>query len=92
MEIAVHPRYSPNLAPSGFHLLGHVKCLLSGESSETGERLLSAVEGILGSLENAILTKAFLEGMKRLERCIEVDGDDVGYGQINILGMLGFKR
>jgi hypothetical protein len=55
MVVAAHPAYSPDLTPSDFYLLGHVKGLLRGESVEAGERLLSAVE------------KVFLEWMTRLE-------------------------
>jgi histone-lysine N-methyltransferase SETMAR len=75
MVIAAHRPYSPDLAPSDFYLLGHVKGLLRGESFETGERLLSAVDGILGSFEKWTLTKVFLEWMTRLERCVEINGD-----------------
>jgi histone-lysine N-methyltransferase SETMAR len=46
MVLTAHPPYSPDLAPSDFCLFGHMKYLLRGESFETGERLLSAVEGI----------------------------------------------
>jgi histone-lysine N-methyltransferase SETMAR len=51
MVIAAHPPYSPDLAPSDFSLMRHVKGLLRGWSFEAGERLLSAVEGILRSFE-----------------------------------------
>jgi hypothetical protein len=78
MVIAAHPPYSPDLAPSDFYLLGHVKGLLRGESFEARERLLSAVEGIVGSFEKSTLTKVFLEWMTRAERCIEINGDYVG--------------
>jgi hypothetical protein len=61
MVIAAHPPYSPDLAPYDFYLFGHVRGLLRGESFETGERLLSAIEDILKSLEKATLTKDFLE-------------------------------
>jgi hypothetical protein len=75
MVIAAHPPYSPDLAPSDFYLLGHVKGVLRGGSFEAGERLLSAVEGILGSLEQWTLTKVFLEWMTRSERYVEINGD-----------------
>jgi hypothetical protein len=52
--------------------------LLRGESFETGERLLSAVEGISGSFEKRTVTKIFIEWMTGLERYIETDGDHVG--------------
>jgi hypothetical protein len=78
MVIVAHPPYSPDLTPSDFYLFVHVEGLLRGESFETGERLLLAVEGISRSLEKWLLTKVFLEWMKRLERGIETDGDYVG--------------
>jgi histone-lysine N-methyltransferase SETMAR len=78
MVITAHPRYSPNLAPSDFYLLGHVRGLPRGTSFEAGQRLLSAVEGISGSFEKWTLTKVCLEWMRRLERCIEINGDYVG--------------
>jgi hypothetical protein len=55
-----------------------VRGLLRGWSFEAGERLLSAVEGILESFEKWTLTKVFLEWMRRLEQYIETDGDSVG--------------
>jgi histone-lysine N-methyltransferase SETMAR len=35
MVLAVHPPYSPDLAPSDFNPFGHVQALFRGESSET---------------------------------------------------------
>jgi hypothetical protein len=60
MVIADHPPYSPDLTPSDFSLLGHVEGLLGGGSFEAGERLISAVEGILESFGQWTLTKVFL--------------------------------
>jgi hypothetical protein len=78
MARAVQPPYSLDLAPSDFYLFGHVKGLLRGESLETGERLLLAINGILGYLDKWTLTKDFLGWMTRLKRCIEINGDYVG--------------
>jgi histone-lysine N-methyltransferase SETMAR len=75
MVISAHPPYSPDLPPSDFYLLRDVKGLLRGWSFEAGERLLSAIEGILGSFEKWTLTNVFLEWMTRLERYIEINGD-----------------
>jgi hypothetical protein len=77
MVIAAHPHYSADLAPDDFHIFIHVKGPFRGESFETGERLLSAVDGILRSLDKWTLIKVFLEWMTRLERCIEINGDYV---------------
>jgi hypothetical protein len=78
MVIAAHPPYSPDLAPYDFYLFAHVKGLLRGGSFEAGERLLSAVEGILGSFEKWTLTKVFLEWMTRPERYVEINSYYVG--------------
>jgi hypothetical protein len=88
MVIAAHPPYSPDLAPSDFYLLGYVRGLLRGESFEAGERLSWGVEGILGSFEKWTLTKVFLEWMTRLERCIEINGDYVGYAFVFLLSLI----
>jgi hypothetical protein len=61
LVIAAQPPYSPVLAPSEFYLFGHVKSVLRGESFETGEQLLSALEGSLRSLETWPLTRVCLE-------------------------------
>jgi hypothetical protein len=91
MVIAAHPLYPPNLGLFDFYLLRHVRGLPRGKSFEAGERLLSAVEGILGSFEKWTLTKVFLEWMTRPERCIETDGDYVGQPKINISAVIGLS-
>jgi hypothetical protein len=78
MVVAVQFLYSPDLDPSDFSLFGHMKGLLRGESLETGEQSLSAVEGESSSLEKWTLTKLFLEWIKRAKSYIETDGDYVG--------------
>jgi hypothetical protein len=62
MAIAFYSPYSPDLASSDFCLFGDVNGLFRGESFETGERLLWAVEGILGSFEKWTLTMVFSSG------------------------------
>jgi hypothetical protein len=47
MVVGIHPPYSLDLAPSDFYLFGDVKGLVRGESFETTEQLLSAVEDIV---------------------------------------------
>jgi hypothetical protein len=55
--IATHAPYSSDLVPYDFYLFGHVKGLFRGESFETGEQLLSAIEGNLRSLAPSQITK-----------------------------------
>jgi histone-lysine N-methyltransferase SETMAR len=51
MKSAPHPSYSPDLAPSDFHLFGYVKRCLAGLSFEDADQLLAAVEGVLECIE-----------------------------------------
>jgi hypothetical protein len=53
--------------------------------------MLWAVEGILGSLDKWTLTMVFLEWMRRLERCIETDGNSDGISKRKILTVIGFE-
>jgi hypothetical protein len=75
MIVVAHAPYSLALIPSGFYPFRHVKDLVRGESFETGEQLLSAIEDILRSSEKWTLTKVFLVLMTRLERSIETNCD-----------------
>jgi hypothetical protein len=73
MAMAANAADSPDLTPSDVYLFEHMMGRLGRESFETGERLLSAVEGVLRSLEKWTLTKVSLEWMRRLEQYIETD-------------------
>jgi hypothetical protein len=56
-----HPPYSPDIAPSDFHLFGYVKRCLAGLSFEDADQLLAAVEGVLEGIEKVTLQAVFLE-------------------------------
>jgi hypothetical protein len=47
MKSTPHPPYSPDFAPSAFHLFGYVKRCLAGLSFEDADQFLAAVEGVL---------------------------------------------
>jgi hypothetical protein len=92
MVIPAHPPYSPDLTSSDCYIFGDITGLFRGESFKTGERLLSAADGILRSLEKSTLTRIFFGWMRRPERCIETNGDHVRQPKINSLVVIGFKR
>jgi hypothetical protein len=48
---ALHPPYSPDLAPSDFYPLGHVKQLMTGQSFENADELFSSIGAILHDIE-----------------------------------------
>jgi hypothetical protein len=60
MNSALHPPYSPDLAPSDFNLFGYVKRCLACLSSEDADQLLAAVEGVPESIEKMTLQAVFL--------------------------------
>jgi hypothetical protein len=75
MKSALHPPYSPDLAPSDFSLFGYVKRCLADLSFEDADQLLAAVEGILEGIEKVTLRAVFLEWMDRLRKCPITDGE-----------------
>jgi hypothetical protein len=75
MKSALHPPYSPDLAPSDFYLFGYVKRCLASLSLEDADQPLAAVEGVLESIEKVTLQAVFLEWMDRLRKCIATNGE-----------------
>lgn len=72
-----HPPYSPDLAPCDFFLFGYLKGKLSGQSFETLSELSSAVGELLGQISREIWSSVFEEWTRRLEECIQRDGEYV---------------
>ncbi|UYV80849.1 hypothetical protein LAZ67_19001982 [Cordylochernes scorpioides] len=76
-ELLPHAPYSPDLAPSDFHLFPHLKKTLSGIHFRSAEEVIDAVTSFFESLEISF----FLEGIKALEhrwkKCIDVKWDYV---------------
>ncbi|UYV75085.1 hypothetical protein LAZ67_12002425 [Cordylochernes scorpioides] len=76
-ELLPHAPYSPDLAPSDFHLFPHMKKSLSGIHFRSDEEVIDAVTSFFESLG----TSFFLESIKGLEhrwkKCIDLKGDYV---------------
>jgi hypothetical protein len=66
MTRALHPLYSPDLAPSDFFLFGNVKRQLSGCSFDHTDDLLTVVQEILDGFDKATLIRVFDEWVRRL--------------------------
>jgi hypothetical protein len=77
MKQASHSRYSPDLAPSDFFFFGDVKGKLIGYCTETPSELLVRIRVILAEIPQETLNAVFLEWMKRLQKCVQVDGEYV---------------
>lgn len=76
-DLLPHPPYSPDLAPSDFHLFPKLKTFLGGQKFDTNDEVIAAVEEHFAGLER----NHFMEGITALERrwnkCVEVHGDYV---------------
>jgi hypothetical protein len=77
LRTAPRPPYSPDLAPSDFFLFGDVKRALQGSEVQTVEELLAAVVGILHAIPTETLISTFHEWIRRLQTCIDTDGEYV---------------
>ena len=72
-----HPAYSPDLAPSDYHLFGPLKNALQGRRFSTDKEVREAVHKWLRDQTETF----FLEGIRKLvdtlTKCIEKEGDCV---------------
>jgi hypothetical protein len=66
------------LVLSDFLLFGYVKGKLTGYRAETLSELLVHIRIILAEIPRETLNAVFLERMKQLQKCVQVDGEYVG--------------
>ena len=74
-ELLSHPPYSPDVAPSDFHLFRHLKDSLRGWAFEDDDAVIMAVNESIEEQEQNF----FVEGVKTLkqrwEKCVAVQGN-----------------
>ena len=76
-ELVPHPPYSPDLAPSDFHLFPNLKKYLGGQRYSTDNDVMEAVRDYFQSLPEAFF-KEGIAGLKhRWEKCVLLGGDYV---------------
>jgi histone-lysine N-methyltransferase SETMAR len=78
MKRALHPPYSPDLAPSDFFLFSCVKRKLMGYRAESESELLVRIRLIFAEIPRDVLNAVFLEWMDLLQKYIDTNGDYVG--------------
>jgi histone-lysine N-methyltransferase SETMAR len=72
---AVHPPYSPDLAPSDFFLFGHLKYLLQGAIFASCDQLFAASHEIVAGIPQETLQGVFQHWMERLEWVSQNNGE-----------------
>jgi hypothetical protein len=75
LRLAVHPPYSPDLAPSNFFLFEHIKHCLQGIAFSSREELLAGIHEIVGAIPRPTLEDVFRHWMERLEWTSQDTGD-----------------
>jgi histone-lysine N-methyltransferase SETMAR len=76
-EFLPHPPYSPDLAPSDYHIFGPLKDVLSGNILRSDEELQEAVHQWLRKWPKEFFSTGIQALVKRLRTCIEHNGDCV---------------
>lgn len=74
-ELLEHPPYSPDLAPSDFHLFPNLKRFLRGKRFSTDNEVITAVEGYFEGLPESHFRDGVNELETRWKKCIELKGD-----------------
>ena len=76
-ECLPHPPYSPDLAPSDFHMFGPLKEAMGGNKFHSDEDVRQAVHEWLRGLPKEFFSKGICALCKRWRTCIERGGDYV---------------
>lgn len=76
-ETLRHPPYSPDLAPSDYHLFGPMKDALRGRHFPTAEDAEECVQKWLRTTPETFYSSGIRKLVKRWNKCIEMQGDYV---------------
>ncbi|GBO26654.1 Histone-lysine N-methyltransferase SETMAR [Araneus ventricosus] len=76
-EVFDHPQYSPDLAPSDFHLFAHMKLWLGGQIFATDNELQTSVQNWLKIQAAAFYDEGIGKLVPRYDKCMNRNGDYV---------------
>lgn len=76
-NVLPHPPYSPDLAPSDFHLFGPLKEFLGGQKFATDDEVEAAVQSWLDNQPKTFFERGIMLLPKRWRKCVELRGDYV---------------
>ena len=74
-EVLPHPPYSPDLAPSDFHLFGPLKEALSGRKFHSDDEVQEAVHSWLKGRPKSFFASGIRALVGRWQKCIDKQGD-----------------
>jgi histone-lysine N-methyltransferase SETMAR len=76
-EVFEHPAYSPDLAPSDFHLFPKLKEFLGGKRMETDGEDKETVTAWLNGLAVEFCDEGIVKLLSRLDKCLNLYDDYV---------------
>lgn len=76
-ELLPHPAYSPDLAPSDFHLFPNLKKHLGGQKFSSNEEIEAAVNAYFEGQDEAFFKNGIMALETRWKKCIVKSGDYV---------------
>jgi transposase len=76
LHLAVHPPYSPDLAPSEFFLFGYIKHCLQGIAFPSREKLLATIHEIVGAIPQRTFEEGLWRWIERRKWVSQNNGDD----------------
>ena len=76
-KLPTHPPYSPDLAPSDFHLFGPLKESMKGIHFQTDEEVKAAVSNWLRTQSTEFYAKGIDNLISRWNKCVAKEGDYV---------------
>ena len=76
-EVLPQPSYSPDLAPSDYHLFGFVKDQLCGQRYETTEAIQKAMRQCLRMAGTEFYRRGIFKLPERWKKCVQRSGDCV---------------
>ena len=77
IEVLIHPPYSPDLAPSDFHLFGPVKEHMRGQKFADENEVMEVVQSWLKATPKSFFLVDIRKLMDRWTKCVEKQGDYV---------------
>ncbi|CAD5214302.1 unnamed protein product [Bursaphelenchus okinawaensis] len=74
-EVLEHPPYSPDLAPTDFHLFKHLSSFLNGRIFKTPDDAKNAFKNFINSRNPEFYNRGIKKLVNRLQDCIDSDGN-----------------
>lgn len=74
-DLLPHPPYSPDLAPSDYHLFGTLKADLQGRRYESNADVIKSVQEWVHAQPNSFFEKGIKKLPERWQKCIDFNGE-----------------